>query len=113
MESKPGEGSNFRFTLPRLSEAEVVRLEQTGSAAPGSQQPGATFTPKDGPAQPVIPVGVPSAPTVAPPPTVFMPAAKAAVIASPVPALDSVSSPVFAPAPAMRGKDITASRRIR
>jgi len=120
VESKPGEGSSFRFTLPRLTEAEVVRLQQAITTL-GAPAPGGTATPQPAQAGAIITPAVPAAtppPAVAPvPPARLQPA-----IAMPIPgstiapsnqAKTTVAASLLpAPAPALQITDLTASRHI-
>ncbi len=79
VESKIGEGSTFKFTLPRLSQAEVTRL-QAQSATPAPQtNPGATPA-----AGAPAPDTAASGPAAAPVPA-MAPTSAAAPIATPVP----------------------------
>ena len=61
--SKPGEGSTFHFSLPRLSKEEIARLEQPAAAsvaAPSTAVPtGTLIAPNPAPAPAAIPMPVP------------------------------------------------------
>lgn len=73
VESRPGSGSTFRFSLPRLSADEVAKLEATAAAAAAAEQTGpSTEVAAAGAA--AIAAGKATAPTVLP-----------AAIATPVP----------------------------
>jgi len=114
VESKPGEGSSFRFTLPRLTEAEVVRLQQAPTT-PGAQQPGGTVTPETNhtaPAPSVPPPAPAPEPTPAPIPVPVDAPKPLPAVAMPIPGSED-SSQASVSAPAVRGTDLSASRRIR
>ncbi len=88
VESKPGEGSTFRFSLPRLTQVEATRMQnavQTPASAPAAAgavvkpdtaTPGSTpaATPAPAPATP-IPTPIPEEPDAGPaaPPPAAMP----------------------------------------
>jgi len=103
VESKPGEGSTFRFSLPRLSDAETAKLQ--------AQTPAAVTPPTTpGPTPAATRVAVPLAPATAP---------AAAAVALPVPpadtppvAVDSIAAPVAAASPAVHATSTGGGRRI-
>jgi two-component system, OmpR family, sensor histidine kinase VicK len=77
VESKPGEGSTFRFTLPRLSQEEVARMQNEAPSSNGQTSQPAPSTPAaPAPAAPAAPA--PSAtPAAAPAPAAEAPMAVA------------------------------------
>jgi PAS domain S-box-containing protein len=99
VESKPGQGSTFRFTLPRLTETEVAHLQATAAAA----ATGATQATAGAIVQPDGQATVPT-PQPAPEPTPE-PAAEAG------PAITPIPTPV--PAAAERGVVDSLQRKIQ
>lgn len=117
VESKIGQGSSFKFSLPRLTDAEVTRLmNQTVSPTALSTSPQAqTSAPAVAPAPAPVP-----APAQAPS-SVVVPTNKLAAIAMPVPevtsyepaAVDSTASVTPSPIAAARVTMSGTNRRIR
>jgi PAS domain S-box-containing protein len=62
VESKPGEGSTFKFTLPRLTQDEVTRMEAAAASTPGPGEVPAAAAPGD-----VVQPGTEPAPAPSPP----------------------------------------------
>lgn len=96
VESKPGKGSTFKFTLPRLSDEQVKSLLAIAASNPIPAAPSAAMTP----AQPQDAV-----PTSLPVP-VAMPVTLAAPVAMPIPGVavvaDNPSTPIITnPTPAL------------
>ncbi|MDB5178877.1 MAG: hypothetical protein JWN01_820 [Patescibacteria group bacterium] len=108
IESKLGQGSNFRFTLPRLSQDEVSRMEAAATAAVSSG-PGGVVQPG------VAPAPAPAA--TVPPPTPVQPAYTPQ--AQPVPGQATETGPAITPtptpnpAPAAQSSAETQRRRIQ
>jgi hypothetical protein len=87
VESKPGKGSTFKFTLPRLSDEQVKSLLAIAASNPIPAAPSA-------PAEIVQPqAGVPSSLPV----PVAMPVALAAPVAMPIPGVSVVAVPTPTP----------------
>jgi PAS domain S-box-containing protein len=80
VESKPGQGSTFRFSLPRLTQAEVEQMQtaqatpEDANMEPAPAAPGAIVRPGSNASEPAPPVAIPlsvaqTAPTLAAIPT--------------------------------------------
>jgi PAS domain S-box-containing protein len=80
VDSKVGQGSTFHFTLPRLSQNEVERMQQA-AASPADSQGGSPAAPGDV----VKPEANKSAETSTPPVTAASEAPELAAVATPVP----------------------------
>jgi PAS domain S-box-containing protein len=113
VDSKPGQGSNFHFSLPRLSDDEVERLQSTTTVQPSVEdsQPAASATPIS--QTPVLqePVELP-VPTEETPPAGSTDSSIEAIPGAPEPESLAVK-PDFAPPVGLRLTDITNRRRIR
>jgi PAS domain S-box-containing protein len=125
VESKLGEGSTFRFKLPRLSQEEVERLQASPAVQPAEGGPEAAKPetapegPEPVPAPPPQPAAPSPAPVLAKPESIEIPeVAGDATTSSPsqgptAPATQPEPAPSDAASPAKRITDITMRRRIR
>ena len=101
VESKPGEGSTFKFTLPRLTQAEVEKMQQAVTPAP-EPAPAATPAPAPAPAVTAAPETMPTA--------IAMPVPD--VVGEAGPALSPAASSSPALSPALRPTETSGTERI-
>lgn len=102
VESKAGVGSVFKFTLPRLSLAEVERMQQASVAAQAAPAADGQATAAGAEPAAATPSAVPVTAAVTPEPA-----------PAPTPVIDATPSLSMSPAPAARVYRTDISRRVR
>jgi PAS domain S-box-containing protein len=105
VESKPGQGSTFKITLPRLSQEQVSRMEAEAAAAAQATPAtpivaGQVVTPRTADAE-----AAPEAPAAAPEPA----AAEAPAPPAPEPAVAPAAAPIAMPVPGGEGEEAGGS----